>query len=166
MELLLIRHAAAEPTPPGSRDAARALTPAGRAHFERIVDGLRHLDLRIDRALHSPLLRAVQTADLLLPLLDGETEVTPWLASPPAEALLKLIQNAPAGRTALIGHEPHLSTLAAWLVLGGAAHDALSQSSVFGLEKGGALQLSGDLRPSAATLNGFFSPRLLEQLAR
>jgi phosphohistidine phosphatase len=164
VELWLIRHAPAEPTPAERRDAERALKPAGAHRFARAVRGMRRLDLRFERVLHSPLLRALQTADLLRPVLDGRTEVTPWLSAPPGDALLALVRNGPAGRTALVGHEPHLSQLAAWLTLDGATHEAIARADLFRLQKGGVVHLAGDLRPGGMTLIGFLPPRLLERI--
>lgn len=105
--------------------------------------------------LHSPLLRAVQTADLLSRALakGGETRVTLALASSPARDLLDEI---PAeGLTALVGHEPWMSELCAWL-LTGRKRDA----SMFPFRKGGVAWLEGEPRPGGMTLIAYVPPRL------
>ena len=158
MRLDLIRHAAATPRVVGLSDASRALTPRGRARFRRVVAGLRRLGVGYDVAYHSPKLRAVETADLFAPLVDGETVVTPNLARPPAAALLAEIRGE---RVALVGHEPMLSALAAWLVFGDRRRGAKLPA-----KKGGVLMLEGELRPGAMRLVASLPPKALRKIAR
>jgi phosphohistidine phosphatase len=113
MELYLVRHAAAEERAPNGRDEARALTPSGRREFARVARGLGHLGVEFDQLLHSPLLRAQETADLLAPLVVGGTVVTGELARDPSTELFPLCTGL---RIALVGHEPWLCELCAWLV--------------------------------------------------
>lgn len=173
MELLLIRHAHALDAEPGGSDAARALSPKGRRRFEQCVDGLAGLGLAFDLLLHSPLLRAVQTADLLAPLVAGEMRVTGALAAPPATALLDEVgtTDAPAvdaagrlarapHRCAVVGHEPWLSELAAWLVLEDPEYGAR-----FALDKGGVAWLVGDPLPGRMVLQALLTPKVLRALA-
>ena len=64
---------------PGSAfrvDAERPLTPQGRERFAQAVLGLQRLEVRLDRLYHSPWLRAVETAALLRPILEGEVVFT------------------------------------------------------------------------------------------
>ncbi len=110
-----------------------------------------------DRIYHSPKLRAVQTAELLTPLLEeGQTQVTPHLAEPPSEALLNTLEGS---SVALVGHEPWLSSLCAWLLVGS------PQGESFPFKKGGVAHLEGHPRPGQMRLLGFWSPRLLRKLA-
>ena len=115
MDLYLVRHAIAEERSADLSDAQRALTPKGRERFGRCVRGLDQLGVRLERVLHSPLVRAVQTAELLAPLASGPPTVNEGLAARPDESLLAELG---PGRIALVGHEPWLSELAAWLTLG------------------------------------------------
>ena len=71
MELFLIRHGIAAPGSAVLSDAERPLTPQGRERFAQAVMGLQRLGVRLDRLYHSPWLRAVETATLLRPVLDG-----------------------------------------------------------------------------------------------
>ncbi|MBL8971088.1 MAG: histidine phosphatase family protein, partial [Myxococcales bacterium] len=115
MQLFLVRHAIATPPAPERPDAARPLTAEGRTRFVKAVRGLKALGWRFDRLYHSPLVRAVQTAELLQPLVDGPTVVMPDLARAPDEEMLAHLEGS---KVALVGHEPHLGTLLAWLVTG------------------------------------------------
>lgn len=113
--LLLFRHAAAAPADPAEvarvgvdrADARRALTPKGRRRFRRFVARLAAAEVRLDRLLHSPLRRAVETAELLHPL-GGRTEVCLALAAPPGPELVAALGGE---RVAVVGHEPWLGEL-------------------------------------------------------
>ena len=159
MDLLLVRHAIAAPAAPGMPDAERPLTDEGRSRWRRSVRGLAALGLRFDRLLHSPLLRAVQTADELVGLVDGETVVTPYLAEPPAESLLELLRGAE--RVAAIGHEPWLGEWASRL-LGGRDRPPLALE----IKKGGVVWLRGEPRDGGMALLALLPPRALTRLRR
>ncbi|MFM8979884.1 MAG: SixA phosphatase family protein, partial [Planctomycetia bacterium] len=118
-----------------------------------------------DRLLTSPLRRAVQTADLLQPLLAGPCDVEPLLAAPPGEALLARLRGEyalPGGRRLLlVGHEPHLSALAAWLV-----HGEPALGAGLRLRKAGLLLLEGEPRPGGMRLVALLPPGLARRLGR
>lgn len=154
MNLYLIRHAPAEE---GPLDEARPLSPEGERRFKKAVRGLGRLGVRLDRLYHSPLLRAVQTANLLAPLLEGESEVAPALAEPPGEGVLDLLREGE--RVGLVGHEPWLSQLAAWLAFG---DPQLGEG--LALKKGGVAWLQGEARPGGMRLRALFPPRVLRAL--
>ena len=123
--LYLVRHAIAAEQ--GSRypdDSARPLTRKGIDRMREVVKGFVSLDPVVDLILTSPLIRARQTADLLAdgfspaPKLVVEETLSPGHAPDDlADAL-----EAHSGRRgiALVGHEPDLGLLAAW-VIGGRA---------------------------------------------
>ncbi len=80
------------------------------ARFLSKQDGL------IDHVVHSPLLRAVQTAEILSAELghDGPTEMRHEIAMPPSlSSVIDLATNVPAGThgVAIVGHEPTLSSV-------------------------------------------------------
>ncbi|TAH38089.1 MAG: phosphohistidine phosphatase [Planctomycetota bacterium] len=158
MELFLIRHAAAEDASPEQPDADRALTRKGRKRFKAAVRGLRRLDVRFDVIRHSPLLRSVQTAELLAPLLDGQTVVDPRLAEAPSDGLLAGLSGA---RVALVGHQPWLGELCAWLTAGDKGH-----GEAIPIDKGGLAWLSGDPVPGQMHLLALFPLQPLRRMAR
>lgn len=159
MELHLVRHAIAAERSDPAMDHARPLTPEGRRRFERGVAGLERLGVRLDRVLCSPWTRAVQTADLLGPIVDGPRELAPELAGAPGPPLLARIAEAPAGvRVALVGHEPWLGELGAWLAFGDPA-----LGSGIRMKKGGVLILAGDPRPGGCEIVAQLPPRLLRR---
>jgi phosphohistidine phosphatase len=158
MRLYVIRHAIAAEPSPERPDAARPLTPEGRERFARAVRGARRLGWRLDRLYHSPLVRAVQTAVLLRPLLKGPATALPDLARAPDEEMLAHLEGE---RVALVGHEPHLGALVAWLVTGDAA-----RGERFRFKKGGFAVLEGEPRPGAMTLRELVAPGLLRRVGR
>ena len=157
MQLFLVRHAIAVPSTPERPDATRPLTAEGRAKFVKAVRGAKTLGWRFDQLYHSPLTRAVQTAELLRPLLDGASTPLPDLARVPDEEMLAHIQQGE--RVALVGHEPHLGALLAWLVTG-----EPGRGERFCFKKGGIAALTGEPRPGAMTLEALVQPRMLRRL--
>ncbi|MER3450826.1 MAG: phosphohistidine phosphatase [Thermus sp.] len=151
MELYLIRHAHALP---GEPDEKRPLSEEGRRAFAQVVRGLEALGVRFDRVYTSPLDRAKETAAFLLPLA-GHLEETPLLATFPSPDLLKAIKGR---RVALVGHEPWLSSLAAWLVLG------IPLEGRIQIKKGGVALLKGRLRPGGMVLISLSPPRFFRAL--
>ncbi len=151
MELTIIRHAIAED---GEDDAARPLSKKGRRRFEESVKAMRELGLRFDKILHSPKKRAVETAELLAVLCDGPLQATPLLAKEPGVELWNLLDGT---SLAVVGHEPHLSALLAWLVTGE------PNGGRFELKKGGVAQLVGEPEPAGMTLCTLLSPKVLRR---
>ncbi len=121
MKLVLVRHADAEPDMGGPLgDPGRALTMLGR---EQARDAARELAASLSPAVPqiwtSPLVRAVQTAEILAQLWPAApVAVADALATGrPIQALLELVSDLPAIDAALlVGHDPTLSELAATLV--------------------------------------------------
>ena len=151
MLLTLIRHAIAEDSQ--GDDALRPLSAEGRKRFKRSVKTMHALGVRFSHVLHSPKLRALQTAELLRPLSDGTFEVTPLLAVAPTKALLPKLDHH---ELAVVGHEPHLSSLLAWLVVGDPA-----LGGKFELKKGAVVRLEGDVTPGGMRVLALWTPSLL-----
>ena len=121
VRLYLVRHAIAEAR--GSAwpdDTLRPLTREGRARMRRIVRGLRGLGVELDVVLTSPLVRAKQTADILVaglkpkPVLVETSSLAP--GQPHRGVLRALAPYRRAQAVALLGHEPDLGTFAAFLL--------------------------------------------------
>lgn len=108
LRVYLVRHAAAEPQGPGG-DAARRLTPAGRA---QLVAHLRVLGdaFAPRRILTSPFARARETAALLAAATRAPVAEEPALRSGESSgaALLALARRSGAG-TAVVGHNPEIA---------------------------------------------------------
>lgn len=158
MQLFVIRHAVAEDVGPGIDDTARELTEAGKAKLRRAVRGLRALEIRFERILTSPWKRAVQTARQLEPIAASPPVATDLLTQPPRAELLALIAER-AETTAVVGHEPWLGELVAWLAFGDTRHgDALI------IKKCGVLWLEGTAVPGGMQVRAAIPPRLLRAI--
>jgi phosphohistidine phosphatase len=155
MELFVIRHAIAVPGSMLLADADRPLSPKGRARFSQAVMGLQRLKVRFDRLYHSPWLRAAETAELLAPVLDGKAVCSPALARAPSQALLDALVGE---RVALVGHEPWMGELVAWLTTG------VPDGSVFAFKRGGIAWLEGQPQPGHMVLQAFLPPKVLREL--
>ncbi|MHB8877287.1 MAG: SixA phosphatase family protein [Myxococcaceae bacterium] len=156
LQLYVIRHAIAVPRNEGLDDAARPLTPKGRHRWRQAVAGLGRLGFNFDRLYHSPWLRAVETAEALVRLVEGETVVTQNLARPPSQELLDEIKGE---RVALVGHQPWLGELLGLLVAG---RRELGDS--LELKKGAVVCLEGELREAGMTLVAALPPSVLRAL--
>ena len=145
MKVLLIRHAHAVDQDGPGPDEARHLTARGRSVARRVGERLLAKGIHIDALVTSPLVRAVQTAELVAhgARYGGEIEALVALepgASPRqvAAALAKL-----GDVVAAVGHEPGLSVLAA-LLAGRASHPPLKKAQVVIVDGG---KLVGSLDP-------------------
>ena len=152
MQLFLIRHAIAED---GADDFSRPLSARGTRRFTRVVKGLQAAGVRFDLLLHSPKVRAVQTAELAAGLVDGQTQLTPWLAEAPGPRLLAQLHGA---RVAVVGHQPWLGELVSWLVL-----NDPSRGAAFVFKKGAVALLEGEPAPGRMQLAGLWGPALLRR---
>jgi phosphohistidine phosphatase len=152
MDIYVIRHGIAEPRGTREDDDARRLTARGRRRLAGVVRGLRRLGVRLDRLYHSPLTRAVESADLALRLVDGESVVEPRLAEPPTPALMTAFEGE---RVGVVGHEPYLGELVQLLTGGAVALE---------LEKGGVVWLEGE--PGEMSLRALYPPRVLRRISR
>lgn len=158
MRLVLLRHGIAEETAGGS-DADRALTGEGRKKAQEVCKALAGMDLGIERILTSPLIRAVQTAQVLkeaLKLGKGVDETKTLLPEARPTDLVQPINALKATCVALVGHEPQLSSFVSWAVGGGN----------FEIRKSGVVVLEGAGLPAAGAgaLVGLFAPRHLRPL--
>lgn len=167
MQLYLVRHAIAADHPDGPApdrlpsgvdpaDAARPLTGRGARRFEDEVRGLHRAGIRFDRLFHSPLLRAVETAERLEPLLRGESVVTPLLVEPPDDRLLRTLSG---DSVAIVGHQPWLGELLGLLVFGTREAGAALQ-----WKKGGVAWLEGEPTPAGMRLRAFWPPQSLRSV--
>jgi phosphohistidine phosphatase len=116
MIIHVVRHAEAIERSLDLPEDHRFLTRRGRKRFRKIAGSLKKLGIEPDLILTSPLIRSVQTADILAEKLrfKGELKVASLL-SPGfrPESLDELLDGYPqAGEVALVGHEPDLGSLA------------------------------------------------------
>lgn len=125
MKLVLIRHARAETRALLRRDTTRAVTAAGARRMRKAARGLRNLVPEIHHIATSPLLRARQTAEIVgrrYPAAERSVLAALKPGTPPRDTLAWLREQPAEATLALVGHEPDLGTLAAWLLSGSDRH--------------------------------------------
>ena len=160
MQLWLVRHAIAEDlsdTVPTDFD--RPLTEKGRRKFKRVAEALQAAGQTVDQILTSPLVRAVQTAEILRECLRLKHEAVAEdpLLSPGFDvaALLEAVKDRPPVRSiALVGHEPDFSTALSRMIGGGRID--------FGKGAVACVDFSEELRAGAGTLRWFVRPAVVE----
>jgi phosphohistidine phosphatase len=129
--------------------------------MRRGAAGLRRLVPDLEEIATSPLVRALQTAEILAAVYEGVEVVVAEPLAPghgPQDVLAWIDQRRPARTLAAVGHEPGSSRLASWLLSG-------EERSFLELKKGAAclLELSR-LAPAAGTLLWLAPPRTLRRV--
>jgi phosphohistidine phosphatase len=119
--LFIVRHAIAEERGEAyPDDTQRPLSSKGIERFQKVVRGLKALDVSLDCVLSSPLVRARQTADLLVAGLRGRPEIVEVKALAPdgtyRELCAELAKLTRFSSIALVGHEPSIGELTARLI--------------------------------------------------
>ena len=168
MHLLVIRHAIAEDreefAASGQDDSLRPLTGDGRRKMRNGAQAIRQLLPTLDRLATSPFTRAEQTAEIVAAMYGDlvEPQRIPELVpdAKPAALLRWLRALGPdVGTVGIVGHEPHLSRLVAWLL-------AARSTPLIELKKGSAclLRFDDEIGAGTATLLWALTPAQLRQL--
>lgn len=156
-EIILLRHAHAEPAHAGDSDAERPLSPEGIAEAEAAAVWLDRHGPQPTRVLCSPARRTRETCERVLARLgyiDCREDPRIYHATP--GTLFSVIEdNADTDRLLLIGHNPGFEEVAALLATGQTGdHRGMPPAgiAVLHLPRGAALE------PAAAALAAFWSP--------
>lgn len=121
MELYLIRHGIAQERTSDRPDKERSLTAQGRKKTQLVAKKLYSLGLRFDLILTSPIVRARQTAEILIEsqlsdrceestYLAFDGDLLDWLA------WLEQQHYPQSTKLALVGHQPNLGEWASILI--------------------------------------------------
>lgn len=160
MKIYIIRHAiAAVREEWEQRDELRPLTPTGRAKMKRIARGLKQNGAKFSHLYSSPLVRAQQTAEIIQKRFKLKPAVETSLLVPeanPKDILPFLNEHADDDALALVGHEPHVSAMLAFLLTG-------ETRAQMPFKKGGIamLETPKPIAPGQCTLRWFMEPRAL-----
>lgn len=149
MEICIVRHAAAEEGKAWDKpDELRPLSDSGKKDMEHVARGLQALQVKPTNLYCSPLVRAIQTAQILQKILEvSSCEQAEALRPGTApETILPLLNALPAGAVVvLVGHEPYLGRLLCFLLSG-------KPDSFVKIKKGGVACLEGDVPLQAGRL--------------
>jgi phosphohistidine phosphatase len=162
VNLLIIRHAIAVPHgTPGFTDAERPLTEKGISRFREAAAGLAAILPPPAAILTSPWTRARETAEIASKAWGGpEPADTPCLAEWDLDELQRSLSGFGGNDTvAIVGHEPHFSSLVAMLV-------GSPRGERVEFKKGGAalVAIAGTIR-GGGLLIWHLPPRILRRLA-
>ena len=166
MKIVLIRHGVAEDqeefAKTGAPDEQRPLTAKGRDKMRAAARGLTGIVNDIDVIAASPLTRAQQTADIVANEFPDAARETIDAMTPDAayEAFVEWTNNHRDRQcVATVGHDPHISGLAAWLI--GASDGPIE------MKKGSALlvEFDGDVRAGSGKLRWFVTPKQMRKLS-
>jgi phosphohistidine phosphatase len=117
MQIYLLRHGIAEDARPGASDADRSLTPEGREKLRRV---LKRAGIAPSLILSSPYKRAVETAEIAAEVLGYAGKVVRVEALVPGGSPYAVWDELRARKeetvVLLAGHEPLMSSLAAFLL--------------------------------------------------
>ncbi|MFI5350136.1 MAG: SixA phosphatase family protein [Elusimicrobiota bacterium] len=166
MELLIVRHGpagnAAEKDAwrrAGRPDSTRPLTNDGRRRTRAAAAGLARVVSDFGLVATSPYARAAQTAKLVAKALRADlVECAALIPGRPLEEALAWLRSRDEDKIALVGHEPHLSRFACFLMTG-------RDGAFLSLKKPQALLLElGAVVPGRARLIWSLPPRQLRAL--
>ena len=158
MKVFLVRHADADADiPEGLGDDARALTSKARLAIAEHFAGLVTRLLPVDAVFTSPLVRSVQTAQLMATALGFEGVLRAdrsLLPDMPVGAIDGLIQERAGESIVLVGHQPSMGAMASHLLGLQTFPKPVHPGTVIGLEHlDGA---AADAQPAAKLL--FYAP--------
>ncbi|TWH99756.1 phosphohistidine phosphatase SixA [Luteimonas cucumeris] len=156
-QLILLRHAHAEPATPGQADLDRPLSPEGLAEAEAAGRWLAEQGLVPDRALCSPSRRTRETLEAVLArvgYVDQRLEAGIYEATPGTLAALA-DSHREAERLLVIGHNPGLEQLAALMHSGQSGdYRGMPPAGIAVL----TLPIDASIEPGIASLSAFWWP--------
>ncbi len=127
MDIYLLRHGIAAPAGPANafQDDLRELTREGIQKMRESAKGLGVLGVKLDWVACSPLVRARQTAEIVVETLKTPAPLVQWKELKPdgsAElVMLRLLEIKDTKSVLLVGHQPSIGCLASCLVCGNSA---------------------------------------------
>ena len=171
LELYLLRHGDA-----GRRTSIAAgqdsgdlpLTIAGKEEITVLARSLKHLNLKFDAIISSPLKRAVQTAKIIAKALVMEKRISIWNELVPEGSRSKLYQRlnqyARESTILMVGHQPYLTNIISDMIF----QKRVNQVGQINLKKAGLAKIRViSLTPNTSgELRWLLTPRILKSLAK
>ena len=167
MEVLVIRHADADTHDAAKYpdDSLRPLSAEGKREMLQVARGMRRLGLEFDDIFDSGFARARQTSQCICEAYDIDPSTIRTLKqlgpdADPADTASELRKVRGLKGVAIVGHEPHLSRLASYLLTTG-------PDLKMPLKKGGVIRLEVTRWISgSATLQAMFPPKALRKIEK
>ena len=166
MDCVLFRHGiAVEREEWDGPDEDRPLTDRGSKRVSQVGAGLKWLEVQPTYIFSSPLVRALETADILqasMSIPSAIKRVDELLPDANPERLLALFGNLPPESCVIcVGHEPHLGATASVMLAG-------KPSPAFPFKKAGAclIELSSPPKAGRGVLRWWMEPGQLRALGK
>ena len=156
-ELILLRHAHAEPAVSGQADLDRPLSPVGLAEAEAAGKWLKENNLLPDCVLCSPSRRTRETLEAVMTAIGYvEKRLEDRISEAAPGTLAALVdERRDLDRVLIVGHDPGLEQLVALMTDG-------TSSDYRGMPPGGVAVLGfpreASIEPGVASLNAFWWP--------
>ena len=156
INLIIVRHGDSEPQIQGKDDKERKLTKKGVKEMKRVANFIDLLDIKIDKVISSPYLRAYQSAKEVMDELgidENKIEIYEELSpdKDPSQFIEKLKTFQDNIAVLIVGHNPYLSNMIK--ILTGADVD---------LEKGGVALIDYDLSKNKGILRLLLNQKVLK----
>ena len=120
MEVYLLRHGIAEDHAASGRDADRVLTEEGKRKLQKVLDRARKAGVNPTLILSSPLVRAIETAQIAAEALEYKSEIARSNAllpnAAPRDVWAEIRAHRDEPSILLAGHEPLFSQTVAYLL--------------------------------------------------
>ena len=113
-----MRHGPAAQSSPDGTDRTRPLTDKGRDQTAAAARGLTRLGVKLDSVVTSPLLRAMQPAEVVAAALEAELAVSDDLSAGATPDAIIRAAKKPKGDVLLVGHDPDFSSAVSYLLTG------------------------------------------------
>lgn len=149
MNLYLVRHGAAEDKSPGGRDFDRELTEEGKKKMSAAVKGWENIIPNFDTLVSSPLIRALETAEIVRKAYGLKEDVIQdnrLMPGSKTEEVISLVNEMPGDNIVIFGHEPDFSTHVSRLISNSGAEIDFKKGAV------AKIVFQGRARLSAGTL--------------
>jgi phosphohistidine phosphatase SixA len=154
-EILILRHAQAEPQRRDLADFDRRLTEQGRREAAQVRDWIVAHQFRFAAAITSPAVRARETAEIVVGSGNGLRDESAIYEATPGTLIDVIDAAAVPGMVLLVGHNPGLEQVVALLTEG-------RTGDFRGLPTAGVVRLklaeTGSVEPGTAVLENFWFP--------
>ena len=167
MELYILRHGKAqEHTQNFAGDSKRELTEVSKKELCCIAKAIKNLEIDVDDIISSPLIRAKQTAEIIIKHVKSKKKsIKIWNELKPEidteKTVKKLTTLKPDSSIMLVGHEPHLTDLISKII----SNDGTVDIS---LKKGGLVHIICNIAKGkiSGSLRSIMTPKQLKKLCR
>jgi phosphohistidine phosphatase len=171
LELYLLRHGdvgGRMAIAAGQNSGDRPLTIAGREEIAVLARSIKHLNLKFDAIISSPLKRAIQTAKIIAKALVMEKKISIWNELVPEGSRSKLYgrlnQYTRESTILMVGHQPYLTNIICDMIF----QKRVNQVGQINLKKAGLakIRVISLIPNTSGELRWLLTPRILKSIAK